>query len=193
MKNYGTLTLNPNARLEFPSTLLELLPSTPKPVNKVYTASENPWSLPTTQQNDTTEQRFLQGLRSDFAVPTFTDKDVYQEVSQPQKLQHPIIVERPFDHLMRTTRPPRFSPIPIPEVLRPKKIVNLPLKYETANTPAPYKGSHSFSDSRNVLRPPSQLSDLLAEKIRLPQQTVNPSVYSKVHLLSLSYYIVLMF
>jgi hypothetical protein len=152
-----------------PASLEVLIPSTEKPVISVYTAYQNLWSYPQAQQNDKTRsatQRLpAQGVVADSAVSSFTDTHVQQDKKPVQNvLLHPLFIEGPINKLKRTTLPPNFRPIPMPEVLRPSKVIQLPSGLETTFSATAGKPTVEGFKAKYGLKPPSQLSNWLRER-----------------------------
>ena len=160
-----------NSKLELPASLKVLIPSTAKPISPVYTAYQNPWLNFQTKENDETRTTSTGSLAQDGwdeqAVSEFNTTHSEQEGSDKQRiLLNPVHISRPSSKLEITTRPPNFRPIPIPDVLKPKKVLRLPEINSLTSTTLP----PSPFDTNYGLKLPSQLAHLLDKR----QQPLHP-------------------
>ena len=182
----GIFPLKQNSKLELPSSLKVLIPSTAKPISPVYTAYQNPWLNFQTKENDETRTTstgsLAQGGSDKQAISEFGTSHLKQEERDEQRiLLNPVLIRRPISQLERTTRQPNFRPIPIPDVLRPKKVLRLPeinLQTSTTLPPSPF-------DTNYGLKLPSQLAHLLDKRQQplqddhiVPKNPTQPSKFN---------------
>ena len=182
----GIFPLKQNSKLELPSSLKVLIPSTAKPISPVYTAYQNPWLNFQTKENDETRTTstgsLAQGGSDKQAVSEFSTTHSKQEESDEQRiLLNPVLIRRPISQLERTTRQPSFRPIPIPDVLRPKKVLRLPEINLQTSTTLPL----SPFDTNYGLKLPSQLAHLLDKRQQplqaddiVPKNSTQPSKFN---------------
>ena len=170
----ASFLLNSGAKLDLPPSLIGLLPSTVKPLRDIQTRKQTHWPLPQVQNSNRPAPSFrIQGVGADFAQPSFADAQATQNKQDFERfLQNPLIRERPFNQLERTTKPPNFTPIPIPEVLRPSKLNRLPSGLESALAATTEKPLMVPFEAKYGLKPPSQLYGWFSEMF----QPVNDQV-----------------
>ena len=113
LEEYIRRQRNPEAQLPMPAYLQSLFPSTPapNPHHQVYPPHQSPWKLADIGP---------QGVGADSALPSYADtQGLQQDEQNPRRfLENPLLIQRPFSQRYQTTRPPNFTPIPIPQVLQ---------------------------------------------------------------------------
>ena len=164
----ASFLLNPDAQLDLPPSLIGLLPNTVQPIRAVHTGFEstrpNPQILQSLNPRLKAPSPPFQGVGADFAQPSFTDAQATQNKKEFERfLTNPLLRERPFNQVQRTTKPPNFTPIPVPEVLRPSKLNRLPSGLESALTATTVKPLMVPFEAKYGLKPPSQLSGWFSE------------------------------
>ena len=171
VNRHASFLLNAEAKLDVPPALIGLLPSTVRPIKAVFSDNKTPWLNSNIRKNSNQRSKNpsppVQGVGADSAFPSFTDTQATQDDNDFQRfLKNPLLIERPFNQLQRTTRPPNFTPIPIPEVLRPSKINRLPSGLESALSATTVKPLMVPFEAKYGLQPPSQLANWFKEKFQ---------------------------
>ena len=155
--------LNPDGKLDLPHSLIGLLPHTVQPIKAVHTEIKS--TRPNPQFLRSLNPRFkapsppFQGVGADFAQPSYTDVQASQNKQELERFPiNPLLRERPFNQVQRTTKPPNFTQIPVPKVLRPSKLNRLRSGLESALTATTMKPFMLPFEAKYGLKPPSQLS-----------------------------------
>ena len=165
----ASFLLNSDAKLDLPPSLIGLLPNTIKPSRAILSGAKS------NSQHAQEQIRVkpimkssislpIQGVGAKFIKPSFSDTQAIQDKDDFQRfLMNPLIKERPFDQSERTTKPPNFTPIPVPEVLRPSKLNSLPSGLDSALAATTKKPIMVPFEAKYGLKPPSQLSGWFGE------------------------------
>ena len=172
----ASFLLNSGARLDLPPSLVGLLPSTVNPIKDIDT--RNTSSQPDRDRikpRVKTSTLSFQGVGVKSAQSSFTDtqathnKQVYERF-----LQNPLLRERPFNQFERITSPPNFTPIPVPEVLRPSKLNRLPSGLDSALSATTEQPLKVHFEAKYGLKAPSQLSGWFNEMFHPVDNHVQP-------------------
>ena len=172
----ASFLLNSGARLDLPPSLVGLLPSTVNQIKDIVTRNKS--SQPDRDRikpRVKTSTLSFQGVGANSAQSSFTDTQATQNKQEYERfLQNPLLRERPFNQFERITSPPNFTPIPVPEVLRPSKLNRLPSGLDSALAATTEQPLKVPFEAKYGLKAPSQLSGWFNEMFRPGDNHVQP-------------------